>query len=122
MFGWLRRKQDTKPLATSVMLDGERVRLLAQGVETESFGWDEIETVRAWKQDCFGVDRIWVAFIPADIEACVCVNEETEGYQALIDEMQRRCEGYLADWWSKVAFPAFAENHTVIWRRSNGAV
>ncbi|MEK6702968.1 MAG: hypothetical protein AABZ53_11945 [Planctomycetota bacterium] len=118
MFAWLRRKKDTKPLPTSVTIEGERVRVFAEGVEIESFVWDQVELVAAWKQDCWGMDRIWVGFDCTDAEELVCVHEEMEGYQALIDQMQSRCTGHLADWWSKVAFPAFVKNLTVVWRRA----
>lgn len=121
MFCWFsRKKPNTKPLPTSVRLDGEAVRVFANAQEIDSFRWEELEWIRAFKQDCFGVDRIWLMFDKTGCDEPVCIHEEVEGYEALIAEMQRRCAGNGLDeeWWKKVAFPAFRVNHTVVWRQS----
>ena len=115
---WWRRssKSTPKPLPTSVTLEGEQVRVFAKGVEIEKFCWDELESVRVWKQDCFGVDRIWIGFDLKGCDAPVCVHEEMEGYDTLIEQMQGRCADFDAEWWSRVAFPAFELNHHVVWQ------
>lgn len=119
MFGWLSKKKDEKPLPTSVRMEQEVVRVFARDVEIESFQWDQLESVRVWKQDCFSVDRIWVGFDLAGIDEPVCVHEEVEGYKPLIEEMQRRCPGYNEKWWWHVALPAFEHNHAFIWQRTS---
>lgn len=118
MFGWLRRSKPLREqLPTAVLMDGEHVRVMAGEVEIRRFRWDHVEFVFAYKQDCFGVDRIWVAFGLGESE-CVGVHEEADGYGPLIEEMQRLCTGYRVDWWNAVAFPAFEENLTLVWKRS----
>ncbi len=76
-----------------------------------------MEAVHAFKQDCFGVDRIWVEFHIAGRLDPIAVHEEADGYKELIAEMERRCEGHRADWWDAAASPAFETNYTMIWRR-----
>lgn len=119
MFGWLRRLLVPKdPLPTRVVLEGDTVTVFAQDTAIESFRWSEVSMVSAYKQDCFAVDRIWMAFdLPGDA-APVCVHEECQGWDELVEQMQQRCAGYRADWWSTVAVPAFETNFTVIWKRA----
>ncbi|HYE61682.1 MAG TPA: N-acetyltransferase [Phycisphaerales bacterium] len=116
MFG-TKKQKDPKPLPTRVTIEGDDVHVFAGDTLIESFRWPDLVSVRAWKQDCWGVDRIWLGFDVEGSSDPVCVHEEMTGYDALVTEMQRRCEHYRADWWSVVAFPAFDENHTQVWAR-----
>src|SRR5438477_6317975 len=116
MFG-LFRKRKKKPLPTRVARDGETVRVFVDTQEIESFVWRDVASVRAWKQDCWGVDRVWLGFDILESGEPVCLHEEMEGYQEVVAEMQRRCPGYRQDWWHVAAFPAFAPNHTLVWEK-----
>jgi hypothetical protein len=120
MFGILRKNQD-KPMPTRVALQGDMVSVFAGPTLIESFAWSDLVSVRAWKQDCWGVDRIWIGFDARANSDAICVHEEMEGYQGLVAEMQRRCPGFREDWWNAVAFPAFAQNHTIVWERPQTA-
>ncbi|MFT3683723.1 MAG: hypothetical protein QM783_02155 [Phycisphaerales bacterium] len=105
------------PMPTRVELIGDTVAVFARKVRFESFTWGSVESVRAWKQDCFGVDRIWIGFDVPGREEPVCVHEECEGYQELLAEIEKRCPGSTPEWLRTVMFPAFATNHTLVWER-----
>jgi hypothetical protein len=120
MFGFCRKQKHPKPLPTRATMEGDTVSVFAGNDLIESFRWPDLVSVRAWKQDCWGTDRIWLGFDLRENDESVCVHEEMEGYKDLVAEMQRRCEAYRADWWNAVAFPAFAQNHTWVWEQTPG--
>lgn len=99
------------------MLTGESVCVLVGDVERSSFQWEQLVTIHAWKEDRFAFDQIWLGFDSAGRAEQVCVHEEMEGFDALLKEMDHRCPELAANWWSRVALPAFATNHQVIWKR-----
>ena len=118
MFGWFKdpASKPPQPLPTRVQWDAEAVRVFAGELETERFRWADLTGVYAFKQDCCGFDRIWVAFEATGLTKPSLVHEETHGFAAFLAEMERRCAGSRTDWWSAVALPAFAENVTIIWQ------
>lgn len=122
MFGWLFRKTLTLDKhVTHLHFDGEAVWMVAKGVETKRFRWDDVVSVFSYKVDCYSCDLIYVAFtLTSGVH--VRVHEEMEGYESLIAEMQRRCTGYRKDWWRAVAIPAFEENLTIVWKRKEQGV
>lgn len=64
VLGIFRRSETDKPLPTRVAIDGVCVSVYAGDDVIESFRWADLVSVRAWKQDCFGVDRIWLGEHP----------------------------------------------------------
>lgn len=111
------RRQVRQLLPTSVRLEAERVRVFAEDREVGVFDWYQVQSIRAWKQDLFAVDLIWLGFETSGGDDLVCVHGEVDGYKVLIEEMERRCAGLDADWWSRVAFPPFVESPAVVWRQ-----
>lgn len=118
MFEWFKKSasEPLQPLPTRVEWDAELVRVFAGEIETKRFRWADLTCIYAFKQDCCGFDRIWVAFDATGLTEPSLVHEAMDGYAALIAEMQRRCTGFRPDWWTAVALPAFAENFTIIWQ------
>lgn len=51
--------------------------------------WDEIETVFAYKQDCFGFDKIYVALVDRNGQVRVNPSEDDAGYQILVDALPK---------------------------------
>lgn len=118
MFAWLRNsKRVPHDSPERIVLADESVRVLVGDVERSSFQWEQLVTIHAWKQDRFAFDQIWLGFETAGRAEQVCVHEEMKGFDALVEEMGRRCPGIDANWLSKVARPPFAENYQVIWHR-----
>jgi len=83
--------------------------------------WDEVSAVFAYKQDCFAVDRIWIAIADQEDRIRLQVNEDDAGYQGLIDELPKRLPGCLLqeEWFARVAMPAFETNLTELFRRTH---
>lgn len=80
--------------------------------------WQAIEEIIAWKWDLFAVDRICIGFAWARSDVLKMVDEEMIGWDRLQAAIEKRFGVRQSDWWRDVAFPAFAENRRVIWKRS----
>jgi hypothetical protein len=59
----------------------------------ERIAWDDISAVFAYKQDCFAVDRIWVAVADRNGKIRIEVSEDDAGYDCLVNELPRRLSG-----------------------------
>ncbi len=124
MFGWFRRRQRMKPeVATLVQWDGHSIIIEGHGGEISRFRWDSVQRIIAFKQDLLTVDRIWLAFEGEGepSSSLGAIHEDVIGFRGLVDEIGRRYPDHDPAWRSKVAFPAFAANPTVVWQRSMGA-
>jgi len=79
--------------------------------------WSEVVRLVAYKRDCFAIDLICLGLVTD--KRFVEVNEEMEGWEGLIDALPTYLPGTLekADWWEKVAFPAFATNWTTLFTK-----
>jgi hypothetical protein len=84
---------------------------------TAGVTWDEVEEIRAFKQDLLSVDRICWGFCCRGNDSMVVVNEEMLGFKELQKAVESRFGVKEEDWFRRVAFPAFAPNMTVIWPR-----
>jgi hypothetical protein len=82
-----------------------------------TFKWNEVVSVFAFKRDIYSYDLIRFAFETA--EGCVEVGEDMEGWRTLIDTLPDYLPGILAerDWFEKVALPPFATNWTTLFTR-----
>lgn len=100
----------------------ERVSRSGRLVETVAeLRWEQVRRVRAYKVDLSVVDSICLAFEAADRH--VVVDERFEGFDALARALEDRLPGCRewASWWPEVAFPAFAENLTLLWEAGSDA-
>lgn len=105
---WLRRR--SKP---SIKLDEGGLRIV-RGARAEGFAWNEVVRIDAYKLDCYTVDCICLLFALRD-GSHYEVQEDMDGFEALENEVHVQFEHIPNDWWSQVAFPAFAENRTLLW-------
>lgn len=81
------------------------------------FRWAALSGVFAWKVDLGGFDLVCLGCTHDGADELVRMHEDMEGFMDFVEEMQRRCPGYRSDWYTVVAFPAFEENLTLVWRR-----
>ncbi len=81
--------------------------------------WSNVKEVFAFKLDLLTVDCICLGFhVSQDTgEYTYQVTEEMSGYRELVEKMQCIYPDHNKDWWTQVAFPAFATNYITIWRR-----
>src|SRR5262245_34089174 len=90
----------------------------ANGTESKTeLKWSEVNRAVAYKRDCYTLDLVCRGFTTLD--GFVEVNEGDDGWDALIDAVPRLLPGTTSkeEWWSKVAFPAFARNLTTLFSR-----
>jgi O-acetyl-ADP-ribose deacetylase (regulator of RNase III) len=98
------------------------VRLTEDGFAVERGGqapfrvrWQEVKEVFGFKLDLLTTDCACLGFRVSDAGDYRRVDEEMPGYADLVEAMQRHFPDYNKDWWSEVAFPAFATNYTTVW-------
>jgi hypothetical protein len=90
----------------------------ANGSESKTeLKWNEVNGVVAYKRDYLTVDLICMGFTTPD--GAFEVNEEMDGWKALIDAVPRLLAGTTSkeEWWDKVVQPPFAANPTTLFSR-----
>jgi hypothetical protein len=73
--------------------------------------------VFAYKEDLFSFDVLCFGFRTSGDGSFWTVGEDYDGYQELLVQLPLRFPGIRTDWFSEVAFPAFATNRTTLWGR-----
>ena len=76
--------------------------------------WADVKEIVAWKDDVWAYDIICIGFRIGDAPEYLWCDEENAGWDELSKKLATMA-GVEADWWRKVAFPAFAANWTTIW-------
>ena len=83
--------------------------------------WGEIVEVRAFKMDLISRDLVCISVIHAGPDGMptrsVQLHEDMPGWYTLLEELSVNLAGCRQDWWAEVAFPAFASNERVIYKR-----
>ncbi len=77
--------------------------------------WASVKEVFAFKLDLFTYDTIRLGFRLSDEGTYWQVDEDDAGFRELLAEVERRFDIVDKNWWTKVAFPAFATNRTTLW-------
>jgi hypothetical protein len=78
--------------------------------------WSQLEEIVAYKVDAITVDHLCLAFRQHGETAFHVIDEETPGWNSLLEELGNRFGVHHDAWFTKVAFPPFAENWIVLWR------
>ena len=77
--------------------------------------WDSVKEIFALKLDMGTHDTIRLGFRTSDNGAYLEIDEDVVGFGELVVEIERRFQLLEKNWWTKVAFPAFAMNRTTLW-------
>ena len=77
--------------------------------------WSTVLEVFAYKQDLGTYDDLRLGFRISSDGTFWSVSEDWSGYRELVAELPERFPGIRTDWFSQVAFPAFAINLTTLW-------
>lgn len=82
--------------------------------------WQDVVRIDAFKRDLYAVDLICLSIL-LDDNATVEIDEEMEGWDALVDNLSEYLPGCerFSEWFDKVAYPPFKTKLTVIYRRKN---
>lgn len=81
----------------------------------------EVRKVVAFKRDCYTVDSISMLLVTD--AGVVEISEEMSGWEAWTAALPERLSGAkrFEEWFFEVAFPAFEENATILFRAAEGS-
>jgi hypothetical protein len=82
-----------------------------------SFQWADVRRVETFKRDLLCVDMICIAFETSVHPETLIAHDEMAGFCELCEQLGSRLPGIPEGWWRSVAFPAFATNFAVLFRR-----
>ncbi|HYO78353.1 MAG TPA: hypothetical protein VE010_17980 [Thermoanaerobaculia bacterium] len=121
MFKWLRKRlRIANPRDQVLHIGTEGVTLRDDFLDDVLWHvqWGEVQEIVAFKVDAYTVDCICLGFIVPGSSTFPVANEEMKGWDALNNELASRFGVVFDEWFIGVAFPAFARNETVLWRRA----
>lgn len=100
-----------------IVLDEDRFFIRDDDTQREPVRFDDIQSIFAFKLDNFALDEIILAFhLPG--ERVAVVSEDWDGYNELYQLIDAHPLVTNVGWFLEVAFPAFAENRTLVFERS----
>ncbi len=88
----------------------------ASSTSTVRVDWCSVEQIVAYKVDLFSIDLMCLRLMLSPTGSEVEIRENDRGWQTVVDAIARRFE-FSETWWSRVAFPAFEGNVTVLWEQ-----
>jgi hypothetical protein len=115
-----------KPSATSreqllrVTTDGADLIHCSSDQTFWSLRWRDIDEIIAFKIDTITFDRLCLGFRCQVDGAYLATDEETPGWKELNHQLLLTFGLSFDRWFETVAFPAFAENRTILWSRESG--
>jgi hypothetical protein len=109
------RKPESQPKRLEITDDG--LALFESGREVYRFRWGCISKVETYKRDLFSVDMICLGFA-VDADQMVYVTDDgMDGFSELSSRLTQYFPSIAPNWWSEVAFPAFATKHRILYER-----
>lgn len=114
LLGFLPSREAAQRIIT-LDADGFTVSLVDSDISRVE--WSCVNEIVAFKHDLLSTDEICLGFRCDGDDRYAWVGEEDSGFEELQNEFERHFDGLLENWWNKVAFPAFEENWTRIWKR-----
>ncbi len=109
------KHSEPSPVQTSIQLDDDGFTI--RGSYATRVDWITVSRIVAYKVDLWDEDLICVAFTLESEKVPIETTEADDGWKPMIAIMVDRFD-VSGVWWSKVAFPAFDDNRTVLWTRS----
>ena len=101
-----------------IQIDNHRVEVIRNGKTADFVLLERVFEISAYKRDLFSVDLICVG-IKAQRdgqERFLELHEEMQGFKTFITTLSILFMFRDPDWWTKVAFPAFEPNPTILWK------
>ncbi len=112
----IRKALSPKPEETIsiAIADGDMVYFV-DDKEMNRFRLDEVREIFAFKRDLFSFDLVCIGFRIDDSGSYFEIDEEMKNYKSCLTELPKYFSSMEKDWFSEVAFPAFATNCTTVW-------
>ena len=114
-----RSRRDMQP-RRQLRVSDVGLTLLQDDEESWSFRWEEISRIETYKRDLFTVDIICVDFFVSRGPYLFPVHDEVRGFDVLCRDLHVYFPSVDQGWWSRVTFPAFQTNHTVLYEHPTG--
>ena len=95
IFGRSRERREPSVIRVEPSAEGFVVWKEDAGVR--SVRWPEVESIYAYKVDCFTVDMIWLAFVLEGREE-IHIREEAEGFEHLMSDVSGAFRGIDGEW------------------------
>jgi hypothetical protein len=111
------RLRQPKSQPKRLEITGDGLALFESGREVYRFRWTEVSKVETYKRDLFSVDMICVDFAVDADQMVYMTNDEMDGFSELSIRLTSYFPSIASDWWSEVAFPAFATNHKILYEK-----
>jgi hypothetical protein len=109
----IRQHLDRRAIASSPPIS---VSANGFSVESSFVTWADIQGIRAYKRDLITTDEVCFVFaLKSGLE--LTVTEEQPGFKELVVSLSQEFPSTVG-WRSHVIKPAFAPNHTVLFRRT----
>ena len=116
MFSWLRRLNlRSRPKTVTIRLASDGFSIIEHDGTPHYLAWVSVKEIFAFKLDLFTYDTMRLGFRVSDDGTYWQVDEDDVGFCELRAEVERRFDIVDKEWWTKVAFPAFATNQTTLW-------
>jgi hypothetical protein len=82
--------------------------------------WSEVSMIVAYKLDAFSTDLVCFGFVCRN-ESVITIDEDTAGFEAVVDLLPGVFPGFLEGWRGAVIQPPFARNETILWQADAAA-
>src|SRR5689334_22982850 len=98
-----------------IAITEQDMTLFEDGREVWHFQWSDVMRIETYKRDLFSVDMICLDFFVEFRQLAFPTHDEMQGFDVLCDQLRRYFPSIEEEWWSQVAFPAFAGNNRVLY-------
>lgn len=98
-----------------IRFDSNGFSLIKHDGAAQHVPWASVKEVFTFKLDLVTYDTIRLGLRVSEDGEYWQVDEDDVGFQELLTEIERRFGIRDKEWWTKVAFPAFATNRTTLW-------
>jgi hypothetical protein len=91
--------------------------LFESGREVYRFRWADVSKVENYKRDLFSVDMMGLDLAVDTDQMVYMTHDEMVGFSELSSRLTQYFPSIAPNWWSEVAFPAFATKHRILYER-----
>jgi hypothetical protein len=109
------RLQQPKSQQKRLEITDDSLALFESGREVYRFRWADVSRVQTYKQDLFSVDMICLDFVVDADQMVYTIHDEMDGFSDLSNRLTQYFPSIASNWWSEVAFPAFATKYRILY-------
>ena len=116
---WLRKRYEySKNGPWAIEFDENEAKISRMGKLDSSIKWEEVERIRAFKNDRFAYDPIVIVLETQDESISVPFEELWSGYNDFLEEVLLRWPHIGKEWINEINKGAFVPNPTLLWERT----